>query len=176
MRAWAVILSLCVVGCAARAGPPEELAGLWGRGAASCAMGMGVRFEQNGVWADRGGARDLWFEAPHYEVLQSGAHFQVRITYRLPRRPGGVDVRGGRGALILERNASGRLAVASHQFIDNQTGSARVSLARQPIERALELRRCGLAMEEAASAPKNNGDVSEETSPSREELKGFARP
>ena len=62
---------------------------------------------------------------PHYQVRDVGGRAVVRIDYRLPSAPGGVNAALGRGVIELERTPQGRIATRADYFLDLQTGSAR---------------------------------------------------
>jgi hypothetical protein len=138
----ALALAVAMTGCAG-ARPPAELAGLWSQGPAACAAGIGVRFENGAIDAVYEQQREVLFEHPTYVVESAGEDFRVRIRYELPRRPGGARVAGAYGVLVLERGAEGVLRPASHNMIDNRTGSARMRIVADPALSALALTPCG---------------------------------
>jgi hypothetical protein len=129
--------------CAGPALAPAELSGLWSAGPAACAAGVGVRFGANAIQAVYADEAQTLFAQPHYELESSGQTFRVRITYDLPRLPGGAHVAGARGVVVLARQPSGAIAPLVHSIIDARTGSAHVRIANDPAVTALTLSPCG---------------------------------
>jgi hypothetical protein len=144
-KKWRALAILLVAGAAtgcAKTRAPAELDGLWSRSLAACAAGLGVTFRADAVRARFGADTFVLLADPHYEVRDSGASAMVRIDYRLPSAPGGVNAALGRGVIQLERTAAGRLAPHGAWFVDLQTGSARAALAPGPLSSALDLGLC----------------------------------
>jgi len=136
-RAAFALLGLVLAGCAG-ARPPEELTGLWSAGPAACAAGVGVRFRADVIEAVYDDETELLFAHPKYEIQDSGERFRVRILYDLP---GGRA--GGRGVVVLARQADGSLAPEGHALLDGRTGAARVRLQNDPVDGLLTLEPCG---------------------------------
>ncbi len=79
---------------------------------------------------------------PRYEVISNVRGARIRINYRLPSAPGGVNPALGRGIVELERSRTGRLRPVARWFADAQTGSVRASLESDPLDEALDLGLC----------------------------------
>lgn len=135
-------LGLAAAACGGSA-PPRELHGLWSAGQAACAAGVGVRFGSDAIQAVYDQQRETLFEHPTYEVEGHGDAFRVRISYELPRRPGGAHVVGARGSLVLVRDGRGGIVPEAHNLIDGRTGAARVQLDNDPALAVLSLKPCG---------------------------------
>ncbi|HVY85785.1 MAG TPA: hypothetical protein VG943_11665 [Caulobacterales bacterium] len=138
------ISALCLVasGCAAGRAP-VQLAGLWSAGPAACEAGMGVRFDSDEVAIVYDRQRQVLFDRPHYSVEEIGARtFRVRIRYDLPHQPGGAQVAGAYGVLVLEGEPDGGLHPMSHNLVDARTGSVRLRIDNDPAISALSLRSC----------------------------------
>jgi hypothetical protein len=126
----------------ARPSAPAELEGLWSRSLEACAAGLGVTFRSDAVRARFGGETFVLLAEPHYEVRGGGAGVLVRIDYRLPSAPGGVNAALGRGVIELRRTPAGRLKPERRWFVDLQTGSARAPLGPGALDEALDLGLC----------------------------------
>jgi hypothetical protein len=129
-------------GCGASQPPPAELAGLWSAGPAACEAGVGVEFGAEAIEAVYEDERQTLFLHPRYEVEATRERFQVRITYDLPRLPGGARSAGAHGVVVLAREGAA-LAPVSHNLVDPRTGSARLRIANDPAVTALTLTPCG---------------------------------
>lgn len=129
-----------LVACAPTA--PRELDGLWSRSDGACAMGAGVRFQGDAVRVFLGRDEQVLFDKPAYAVETRGDQARITIAYRLPTRPGGVSGEGGRGTLVLARDAQDWIRPVSHQFADKTTGSVRVRLGDEDVTRFFTLHRC----------------------------------
>jgi hypothetical protein len=136
-------LALAAGGCSLGARAPSELSGLWSAGEAACAAGVGVRFDGDAIAAVYDDQREALFSDPIYQVETGGDRFQVRIRYQLPRRPGGAQVVGAHGVLVLRRSPGGGLEVAAHNLLDSRTGAARVRIVDDPAVSLLALKPCG---------------------------------
>lgn len=123
--------------------PPPELAGMWSIGPAACEAGVGVRFDEHAIQASYDRHRETLFENPRYKLLRGGRMFRVRITYDLPRLPGGAYSVGARGVVILARQPDGRIMPEVHNLLDARTGSARLQFVGDPAVAALTLSKCG---------------------------------
>jgi len=141
-RLAACALTLAAAGCSS-ARPPEELAGLWSAGPASCSAGVGVRFQADAIEAVYDDEVETLFERPRYQVMSEGDDFSVRITYDLPKLAGGAQVVGAHGVIVLMRQPGGRIAPSAHALIDARTGAARVPIAGDPAMTILSLEPCG---------------------------------
>lgn len=143
---------LSAVGLLAACAPtaPHELDGLWSRSDGACAMGAGVRFEADAVRVFLGRDDQVLFDKPSYAVERRGGEARITIDYALPTRPGGVSGEGGRGTLVLTRDAQDWIRPVSHQFADKTTGSVRVRLGDEDVTRFFTLHRCA---EVAAKGP-----------------------
>jgi hypothetical protein len=137
-----LLLAACVEGA------PPELDGLWSRSDSACAIGAGVRFEADAVRVFLGRDEEVLFDAPRYKVERRGRAARITIDYALPTRPGGGSGQGGRGVLILERDAENWIRPVSHQFADKTTGAVSVRLGEEEATRFFTLHRCA-----EASAP-----------------------
>jgi hypothetical protein len=129
-------------GCSGGSQPPAELAGLWSAGPAACAAGVGVRFGPRAIEAVYEEQRETLFERPRYRVEGLGENFRVRITYALPRLPGGARSLGAHGVIVMVRRGVG-VVPAAHNLMDGRTGSARLRIANDAAIRALTLTPCG---------------------------------
>lgn len=129
-------------GCGAVQPPPVELTGFWSANAAACAAGVGVEFGQEAIVAVYRDERQTLFQHPRYEVEAVGDTFRVRITYDLPRLPGGAGSAGARGMVVLARQGA-VIAPVSHTLMDARTGAARTRIAHDPAAVALTLTPCG---------------------------------
>jgi hypothetical protein len=103
---------------------------------------LGVTFRGDAVRARFGGETFVLLSDPLYEVRSNVRGARIRISYRLPAAPGGVNAALGRGIVELERSRTGRLKPVARWFTDAQTGSVRVSLAADPLDDALDLGLC----------------------------------
>ncbi len=130
------------VGCGGAEPPPAELAGLWSAGQAACAAGVGVEFGTEAISAIYDDGRQTLFQHPRYAVEARGEAFRVRITYDLPRLPGGARSAGAHGVLVLAREGPGIVPI-SHSLQDPRTGAARMRIANDPARTALTLTPCG---------------------------------
>lgn len=135
-------LALAAGGCAGAA-PPDELDGLWSAGPAACAAGVGVRFGADAIEAVYDDEAEILFEQPRYEEVSSEDRFRVRITYALPRLPGGARSAGAHGVIVLAQQPGGGLAPEAHTLLDPRTGAARMRLANDPAVALLTLEPCG---------------------------------
>ncbi len=131
-----------VAGCSAPQPPPAELSGLWSAGPAACRAGVGVEFGPEAIAAVYEDERQTLFLHPHYEVEALGDEFRVRISYELPRLPGGARSAGAHGVVVLARAGAG-IAPVSHSLVDPRTGAARLRIAGDPAVTALTLTPCG---------------------------------
>lgn len=139
--------ALATVGCAAP--PPEELSGLWSAGPAACAMGVGVRFGGDAIEIVYPERTEVLFERPRYEADREGEAFRVRISYDLPRLPGGATAVGAHGVVTLTRSPNGDIAPVGHMLADPRTGAVRTRIVDDPAVEALTLSPC-----EGVRAPK----------------------
>lgn len=144
-----VLVAVCgaLGGCAQ--GPPQELAGLWSRSPAACALGAGARFEADAVRVFYGRSDRALYEDPRYAVERRGADVRVRIDYARA---------GARGSLVLHRQGDW-IRPVSHQFADKTTGGVSVRLGEEDVTRFFTLQLCAGAKENGAnplgSAPVN---------------------
>lgn len=138
----AIALACLPAACGQNAAAPVELEGLWSRSLEACAAGLGVTFRSDAVRARFGGETFVLLSDPRYEVRSNVRGVRIRIAYRLPAAPGGVNPALGRGVVELERSRTGRLKPVARWFVDTQTGSARASLAPDPLDDALDLGLC----------------------------------
>ncbi|MBY0563362.1 MAG: hypothetical protein K2P58_04165 [Hyphomonadaceae bacterium] len=139
----AIALSaLALAGCAG-GGPPQELAGLWSAGPASCDAGVGVRFEADAIEAVYDQQVETLFARPRYEIEANGDAFRVRIAYDLPRIAGAVRSPNQHGVLVLARQPDGGLAPETHALVDPRTGATRTRIAGDPVETLMTLHPCG---------------------------------
>lgn len=129
-------------GCADAQPPPPELSGLWSAGQAACAAGVGVEFGSDTISAVYEDERQTLFQQPRYQVEAVGEAFRVRVTYALPRRPGGAASAGAHGVLVLVRNGATITPIA-HSLVDRRTGATRMRIANDAAVRALTLTPCG---------------------------------
>lgn len=136
------LLSLAVATASCAAPPPEELAGLWSAGPAACAMGVGVRFGADAIEVVYPERTDVLFERPRYEPEREGEAFRVRITYDLPRLPGGAASVGAHGVITLARSSDGGIIPAAHMLADPRTGAVRARIVDDPAVEALTLLPC----------------------------------
>lgn len=141
-RAGIAGLGLVLMSGCASAAPPEELSGLWSTNAAACEAGVGVEFGVNAIDAVYGDERHTLFAHPRYRVEEEGEHFQVRITYQLPRLAGGAHTVGAYGVVVLQRTPDGGVAPHTHNLVDGFTGAARMRIADDPAMTALTLAPC----------------------------------
>lgn len=136
-------LALSVAGgCGASQPPPAELAGLWSAGPAACAAGVGVEFGAEAIAAVYEDERDVLFQHPRYHVEGRDEQFRVRITYDLPRVPGGARSAGAYGIVVLAREGA-TIAPVTHALVDPRTGAARLRIENDPAVTALTLTPCG---------------------------------
>lgn len=136
-------LALTVAGgCNSSQPPPAELAGLWSAGPAACAAGVGVEFGAEAISAVYEDDRQVLFQHPRYHVEGRDERFRVRITYELPRIPGGARSAGAHGILVLAREGA-VIAPVSHALVDPRTGAARLRIENDPAVTALTLTPCG---------------------------------
>ena len=113
---------------------------------------MGVRFDSDEIAIVYDRQRQPLFERPRYHLEEvQGQSFRVRIEYDLPHRPGGAQVAGAYGELVLV-GVDGALYPASHNLIDSRTGSARIRIFNDPAIRALSLKPCN-HMTSASTGP-----------------------
>jgi hypothetical protein len=105
-------------------------------------MGVGVRFGADAIEVIYPERADVLFAAPRYEAEGEGEDFRVRITYDLPRLPGGVAIAGAHGVITLSRGADGSLVPAGHMLADPRTGAARARISGDPALDALALAPC----------------------------------
>ena len=146
MKRALALLSVTILAsaCAGPARPPAELNGLWSSGPASCAAGIGVRFDADAIKVVYANDTQTLFDHPRYKLESSGsASFRVRITYELPHVPGGARVAGAHGVLVLARRADGVLAPVMHTIVDARTGSSRLRIGDDPAAQAMTLTPCG---------------------------------
>ena len=146
MKRALALLSVTILAsaCAGPARPPAELNGLWSSGPASCAAGIGVRFDADAIKVVYANDTQTLFDHPRYKLESSGsASFRVRITYELPHVPGGARVAGAHGVLVLARRANGVLAPVMHTIVDARTGSSRLRIGDDPATQAMTLTPCG---------------------------------
>jgi len=136
------MLSLAVATASCAAPPPEELAGLWSAGPAACAMGVGVRFGADAIEVVYPERSEVLFERPRYEPEREGEAFRVRITYDLPRLPGGAASAGAHGVITLARGPGGGIIPATHMLADPRTGAVHARLVDDPALEALTLSPC----------------------------------
>jgi hypothetical protein len=142
-RTAALLLALATAGCGSSPAPPEELAGLWSPGDASCEAGVGVRFTSEAIEAVYDRDTQVLFNEPRYEVVHHGDDFKVRIAYQLPRIAGGARTVGAHGVIVLERAGEG-VAPVSHTLVDPFTGAARTRVANDPASALLTLKPCAI--------------------------------
>lgn len=104
---------------------------------------MGVRFDADEVAIVYDRQRQTLFDRPRYslEPIADGK-FRVRIEYDLPHEPGGAQVAGAYGVLVLEGEPDGALRPTAHNMVDARTGSVRLRIANDPAITALSLRSC----------------------------------
>lgn len=143
-RKVALLLALALAGCGSTSAPPEELAGLWSPGDASCEAGVGVRFTAEAIEAVYDRDTQVLFEAPQYDVVEHGGDFRVRIAYELPRMAGGAHTVGAHGVIVLQRAGEG-VAPVSHTLVDPLTGAARTRVTNDPVSALLTLKPCAIA-------------------------------
>jgi hypothetical protein len=105
-------------------------------------MGVGVRFGADAIEVVYPERAEVLFASPRYEPQREGEAFRVRITYDLPRLPGGAATAGAHGVIILSRAADGRLTPASHLLADPRTGAVRARIVGDPAIEALTLSPC----------------------------------
>lgn len=130
--------------CVERSRPPAELTGLWSSGPASCAAGIGVRFDSDAIKVVYEDDTQTLFDHPRYKLeSHDDASFRVRITYELPHVTGGARVAGAHGVLVLARRADGVLAPVTHTIVDARTGSSRLRIGDDPATQAMTLTPCG---------------------------------
>jgi hypothetical protein len=129
-------------GCNTPQPPPAELSGLWSAGRASCEAGVGVEFGAEAIEAVYEDERQTLFLHPEYQVEALGDEFRVRISYELPRMPGGARSIGAHGVVVLARQGE-NIAPVSHNLVDPRTGAARLRIAEDPALTALTLTPCG---------------------------------
>jgi hypothetical protein len=129
-------------GCGASQPPPAELGGLWSANEAACHAGVGVEFGAEAISAVYQDERQTLFLHPKYQVEADGEEFRVRITYDLPRLPGGARSAGAHGVVVLAREGA-MIAPVSHTLVDPRTGAARLRIAGDAAARALTLTPCG---------------------------------
>lgn len=134
--------SLVLAGCGGSR-PPAELAGLWSAGPAACEAGVGVRFTSEAIETVYDDRSETLFAHPHYTLEGAGDARRVRITYELPRRPGGAQSVGARGLIVLTRGDDGRIIPETHNLLDGRTGAARLRIADDPARQVLALEPCG---------------------------------
>lgn len=137
-----IALASLPAACGQSAAAPVELEGLWSRSLEACGAGLGVTFRGDAVRARFGGETFVLLSDPRYEVRSNVRGVRIRISYRLPAAPGGVNSALGRGIVELERSRTGRLKPVARWFTDAQTGSVRVSLSADPLDDALDLGLC----------------------------------
>jgi hypothetical protein len=101
-----------------------------------------VEFGRDAIAAVYEDERQTLFQHPRYEVEAVGDDFQVRVTYDLPRMPGGAWSAGAYGVLVLRRDGA-MIAPVSHNLIDPRTGAARLRIVDDPAATALTLTPCG---------------------------------
>jgi hypothetical protein len=125
---------------------PRELDGLWSRSEPACAMGAGVRFEVDAVRVFLGRDETVLFDSPRYKVERRGRRARITIDYVLPVRRGGPgeggSEKGGRGRLILARDAGDWIRPVLHQFADKGSGAVSLPLGDDDATRYFTLRRC----------------------------------
>lgn len=137
-----IALACLPAACGQNAAAPPELEGLWSRSLEACAAGLGVTFRPDAVRARFGDETFVLLAEPRYEILSNVRSVRIRIDYRLPAAPGGVNASLGRGVVELERSRAGRLRPVARWFVDEQTGSVRASLVEDPLDDALDLGLC----------------------------------
>lgn len=142
-RSVTVLASLCLVAGCGGSRPPSVLDGLWSAGQPACEAGVGVRFTSEAIEAVYGDGTETLFAHPHYSLEGYGDDQRVRITYDLPRQPGGAESIGARGVLVLARGEDGRIIPEMHNLLDARTGAARLRLADDPARNVLSLMPCG---------------------------------
>lgn len=134
---------LFVASCGGGSRPPQELAGLWSAGPAACEAGVGIHFTSEAIEAVYGESSETLFARPHYKLEGEGDARRVRITYDLPRRPGGARSIGARGMIVLMHGEDGRIIPETHNLLDGRTGAARLRIADDPARALLSLQPCG---------------------------------
>jgi hypothetical protein len=138
----AIALACVPAACGQNTAAPVELEGLWSSSLEACSAGLGVTFRKDAVRARFGGETFVLLAEPRYEVRSNVRGVRIRIDYRLPSAPGGVNSALGRGIVELERSRTGRLRPVARWFADTQTGSVRAALAPDSLDEALDLGLC----------------------------------
>jgi hypothetical protein len=138
----AIALACVPAACGQNTAAPVELEGLWSSSLEACSAGLGVTFRRDAVRARFGGETFVLLSEPRYEVRSNVRGVRIRINYRLPAAPGGVNSALGRGIVELERSRTGRLRPVARWFADMQTGSVRAALAPDALDEALDLGLC----------------------------------
>jgi hypothetical protein len=105
-------------------------------------MGVGVRFGADAIEVVYPKRAEVLFDRPRYEPDRDGEVFRVRITYDLPRLPGGAATAGAHGVITLSRAADGGLVPAGHMLADPRTGAARARIVGDAAVEALALSPC----------------------------------
>jgi len=137
MRVIGLLACFWVTACAPP-GPPRDLEGLWSRSDGACRIGAGIRFGADAVRIFYGRSDEVLFDAPRYRVERRGAVARIAIAYRRPNDAPSAAAR----TLILERDEGDSLRPARHGFADGATGSVRIDLDSDDLQRAMTLRRC----------------------------------